>query len=195
MRRKYIVFIAIIIATLCSFVQAEELQVFASEEALQLDYINDIKLMDMDGNKLSFGIFLDEDRDIIANANIMIPGLFKNEMPIPLSFSFGGKVYLALLNEPQNEDVVALAPGVGTRFDIPIDIGMPMYVDAEFYYAPEILVFGDASNVLEFSSRFGIEFFPQLTGFVGYRILRFDIEDTNHKDFDDSFHAGIRYRF
>lgn len=195
MRRMFKVIIVISIVSLCGLAQAEEFQIFASERVLQLDYINDIRIMDMEGNKLSFGILLDEDRDIIGNATVMIPGLFKEQLPIPLSFSFGGKAYLALLNEPENEDVFALAPGVGARFDIPIDIGMPMYVDADFFYAPEILVFGDASDVTEFTTRFQIDLFPQLTGFAGYRILRFEIEDTGNMDFDDRLHIGLRYRF
>jgi hypothetical protein len=195
MRRILEVITVISIVSLCGLAQAEELQIFASENTIQLDYINDIRLMDMEGNKLSFGIFLDEDRDIIGNATVIIPGQFKDQMPIPLSFSFGGKAYLALLNEPENEDVFALAPGVGARFDIPIDIGMPMNINADLFYAPEILVFGDAKDVLEFTTRFEIDLFPQLTGFAGYRILRFDIEGTGTKDFDDRLHIGLRYRF
>ena len=151
--------------------------------------------MDREGNRLSFGIFIDEDRDIIGNAKLMIQDLLKDQLAMPLSFSAGTKAYLGLVNDPKDEDVFAIAPGVGARFDIPIILGMPMYVDADFFYAPEILTFGNADNVVDFTTRFEVDFLPSLTAFIGYRILRFDMEDTGKHNFDKSFHLGMRYSF
>ena len=54
-------------------------------------------------------LFFDEDRDIIVNTKLMIPGLLKDKLPIPLSFSVETRAYLILVNEPQDEDVFALA--------------------------------------------------------------------------------------
>lgn len=174
---------------------ADNLELYASEKALQFTYNQDLTLMDAPGNRLQMGVFFDEDRDIIGSVAVVMPGLLRDLMPIPLSFSFGAKVLLALLNDPAAEDVVALAPGAGAHLDIPIDIGRPMYVDAEVYYAPEILVFGDAENVTDFTSRFNLDVMPRLTAFVGYRVLRFDLEDSGHTDYEDNFHVGIRYLF
>jgi hypothetical protein len=173
----------------------EDLELHVSEEALQFTYNRDLVLMDAPGNRFSLGVFFDEKRDIIGSVAVMVPGLLRDLMPIPLSFAFGAKALLALLNDPAAEDVVALAPGAGARLDIPIDIGRPMYVEAEVYYAPEILVFGDAENVVDFTSRFNLDIMPRITTFVGYRVLRFDLEDSGHSDYEDNFHVGIRYLF
>ena len=195
MRCKYRYALVILLAGICGFAQAGDLELYISKEAIELDYIKDIRLMDMEENKLSLGIFFDEDRDIIVNTELMMPGLLKGKLPIPLSFSFGAKAYVALVNEPRDEDVFAIAPGVGARLDIPIDVGMPMYVDAVYFYAPEILTFGGADKGVDFTARFEVDFLPRLTTFIGYRKLRFDLVDTGRRNFDDSFHVGMRYRF
>jgi hypothetical protein len=174
---RYILTVLLVAGMFCSHAQAGDLGLYVSEDAFQLDYSRDIKLMkEMDPQKLSLGIFFDEDRDIILNAGIMATDLLKGKLPIPLSFYFGAKAYLALLTQPVNEDVFALAPGAGIRFDIPIDIGMPMYIDADLYYAPTILTFGDADKLMDFTTQFVVDFHPQATGFIGYRHLRFDRE-------------------
>lgn len=190
---RYIVVVLLI--GVCSFAQAGDLQLYVSEDALQLEYINDLKLMEMEGNKLSFGFFFDEDRDIIINSGLMVPGLLKDKLSIPLSFSVGAKAYIGLLTKPITGDVFALAAGAGARLDIPIDIGMPMYVTADFFYAPSILTFGDADKLMDFTARFEVDVLPRATGFIGYRKLRFDLENRGDQDFDDAFHIGLRYRF
>jgi hypothetical protein len=194
-QKKYSYILALLLVGVSCFAHAGDLELYLNNDALQIDYLNDIRLMGMDQNKLSLGLFFDVDRDIIFNPSLTIPGLFKGKLPIPLSFSVGTKGYLALVNEPQDEQVFALAVGAGARFDIPIDIGMPMYVDAVYFYAPEILTFGGADNVKDFIARFEMDVIPRLTAFVGYRLLRFDLDDTGDHDFDDTFHIGIRYSF
>lgn len=91
MRRECRYILVVLLVGICSFAQAGDLELYVSEDALQLAYINDIKLMEMEGNKLSFGIFFDEDRDIILNSGLMVPDLLKDQLPIPLSFSVGTK--------------------------------------------------------------------------------------------------------
>jgi hypothetical protein len=184
-----------LLVMICSFAQAGDLELYISEDTLQLTYSRDVKLMEMEKNQLSFGFFFNEDRDIILNSGLMVPNLLKDKLPIPLSFSVGAKAYIALLTEPINQDVFALAPGAGARFVLPTLFQMPMYVDAEYFYAPSILTFGDAGKLSDFNARFQVDFLSRTTGFIGYRKLRFDLENTGDRDLDDAFHIGLRHSF
>lgn len=195
MRYKYYYILVLLLVGFSSLAHAGDLELYVSNEALQLDYINDINLMELDQNKLSFGFFFDKDRDIIVNTGLLMPVLPEDKLQIPLTFSIGAKAYVALISEPQKADVMSLAPGVGIRFDIPIDIGMPMYIDANFFYAPEILTFGDAVKAKDFTARFEVNLLSRLAAFIGYRLLRYDMENTGWHDLDDAFHIGARYRF
>lgn len=195
MRHKYGCILAMLLVGICSFAQAEDLELYISEDTLQLEYSRDVKLLEMEGNQLSFGFFFDEDRDIILNSGLMVPDLLKDKLPIPLSFSVGAKAYIALITKPINQDVFAIAPGAGARLDLPTLFQMPMYVDAEFFYAPSSLTFGDAGKLTDFNARFQVDFLPRTTGFIGYRKLRFDLENTGDRDLDDAFHIGLRYSF
>ena len=107
MRYKHRYILAVLLVGVCGFAQAGDLQLYISEYALQFDYIDDIKLMEMDENRLSFGIYFDEERDIILNSGLMVPVVPKDKLPIPLSFTVGTKAYIALLTKPVVEDVFA----------------------------------------------------------------------------------------
>lgn len=67
MRHKYRYILAVLLVGVSCFAQAGDLELYVSKESLQLDYIKDVRLVEMEENKLSFGIYFDEDRDIIFN--------------------------------------------------------------------------------------------------------------------------------
>jgi len=187
--------LAVLLMGICCWAEAGELGLYVAEEAFQVDYSKDIRLMEMEESKLSAAFYFNEDRDIIINAGLMLPGLLKDRLPIPLSFSVGARAYISLLTEPTNKDVFVLAPGAGARFDIPVNFDMPMAVTADFFYGPSILTFGDADQLLDFTARFEVTVIPRATGFIGYRKLRFELDNIGNQDYEDSFHIGMRYRF
>ena len=119
----------------------------------------------------------------------MAPNILANLLPGPLSLSIGGKAYAAFLDDP-SDDVFAIAPGVEGRYALPF--GLPAAVVANVFYAPEIITFGEADNVLDFNVRFEVQATSRLVGFVGYRLLEFDRDDGD-EDIVDHVQFGVRF--
>jgi len=137
-------------------------------------------------------MLLSDDRDIVGSAALMSSGVLENLIPGPLSVSIGGRAYAALLDDP-DDDVFGLAPGAEARLTLPF--GTPMYAVANFFYAPDIITFGDAKDVLDFNARFEVQFLPRAVGFVGYRLLEFDREQGGDEDIVNSVQLGLRFTF
>jgi hypothetical protein len=89
----------------------------------------------VDRGSLGLGLFLSTDRDIVGDAQLMVPGLLENLTPDFLSLSLGGKAQVALLTDPDDE-VFALSPGAEARLALPFDT--PMFVVGSIFYAPDI---------------------------------------------------------
>jgi hypothetical protein len=90
-------------------------------------------------------------------------------------------------------DIFSLAPGVEARFTIPVKI--PMYLTGKLFYGPEILTFGDAGNMYDFEARYEIGFFQRTIGFIGYRVLHYDVKRSNNPDVIDDIYVGVRISF
>jgi hypothetical protein len=73
--------------------------------------------------------------------------------------------------------------------------GPPMYIAGDFFYAPDILTFGDADRVIDFNVRYELQFLQNTTGFVGYHLLNFDRENGGDDDIVDSLNVGLRFAF
>ena len=64
--------------------------------------------------------------------------------------TFGPQLYAALLSE-ENEDVMAVSVGAELRWFF--DSNRRFAVSGQAFYAPDILTFGSADNVMDLSAR------------------------------------------
>jgi YfaZ precursor len=103
------------------------------------------------------------------------------------------RALIGLLDDP-DDDVVGIAPGVAARARLPFG-GPPMYIASDFFYAPDILTFGDADAVVDFNVRYELQFLQNTTGFVGYRLLDFDRDGGGENDIVNTVMVGLRYAF
>lgn len=155
-------------------------------------YLTGGGMVGLDETSLGFGVFFDTERNIIAQGQLMVPGLLRGTVPDFLTLSAGGKAHFAFLDEPDQE-VFDLAPGLEARVALPF--GTPMAVVGNVFYAPDILTFGDAESVWDFNVRLEVQFLETTTGFVGYRVLDFDRDDGNDDTIVSSFQVGLRFAF
>ncbi|MET0660902.1 MAG: YfaZ family outer membrane protein, partial [Steroidobacteraceae bacterium] len=101
--------------------------------------------------------------------------------------------YAALLQE-ENNDVMAFSIGAEVRLDIFRDTGFAVVGRA--FYAPDILTFGTADNLQDFSARAEYRLGPRLIGFAGMRWFRLDLtEGAGHQDLQDEVFVGGGYSF
>jgi hypothetical protein len=169
-----------------------EIEVSLTDETLEGKYITDAGLVALDGNTISFGLLFSDERDIVGSTELMAPGLIDQWLPPFLSLSLGGKAYLGLLDDP-DDDLFALAVGAEARADLPLDV--PLAAVGRVFYAPDIVTFGDSDTVIEFDARFEVRFLPGTTGFVGYRLLNFEREAGGEEKIVNGLHAGLRFAF
>jgi hypothetical protein len=157
-----------------------------SDESAQLRYL---AWGSGQSSELGFGLFLNENRDIIATTHYYIEAdaLRVNR----LTFKAGPVGYAAMLNT-ENTDIFSIALGAEARFEFLPRQGLVVAIQGA--YAPDILTFGSADNLVDFTARVELPLTDRVTGFAGYRLLEFDLL-TGTREIEESAHVGIRYLF
>lgn len=172
----------------------QEIELAVTEETLQGRYNRDADLVGLDGNRLSFGLLLSDEREAVINGEIMAPGLLAGMLPDFVTLSLGGTAMIGLLDEP-DDDIIALAPGAEARVRLPVPFDTPMFGVGRIFYAPDVVTFGDADRVIDFEGRFEVQFLENTVGFVGYRVLNFEREDQGDDKVVNNLQAGLRFVF
>ena len=186
-----VLIVSILIFGISSTVNAGDVELAVGEEAIDVNVSMRSDLFESDKNDLQFGVFFNKEPDIVVSGGLMVPDLLSDMLPNMLSLTVGGKAYFARFTG--NNESFSLAPGVGARLTIPL--GIPMHLACSFFYSPEILIFGDTKRMSDFTARYEIEIYKQATVFIGYRRLRYDLENSGKLDVDDDFHIGVRIKF
>jgi hypothetical protein len=166
-------------------------EIAVSEDSLQLRYVRPGVQPDADiePGQLGFGLFLNEERDVVASANYYVEAtrLRMNR----LTLQVGPVAYAALLSE-ENTDVFALALGAEARYRL---LRNPeITIVGRAVYAPDILTFGAADNVWDVIARAEIPITDRVTGFGGFRLFEIDLVE-GKTELEETIHFGLRYRF
>lgn len=170
----------------------DEVEVGISGDTIEGRYLTDGGMVGLEDSSLGLGLFFSTDRHLVAQGQLMVPGLLQGMVPGFLSLSVGAKTHVAFLADP-DEEVFDLAPGVEARLSLPFDT--PMAIVGSLFYAPEIFTFGDADEVWDANVRLEVQFLENTTGFVGYRLIDFDREESGDDEIVDSFQFGLRFAF
>jgi hypothetical protein len=107
-----------------------------------------------------------------------------------LTLQVGPRMYGALLNT-ENDDIFGVGLGGEARYYLDADRTTAIALIA--FYAPDILVFGNADNVTDVSLRFEMGLRAGTRVFVGYRIFELDL--AVDREVDDNLHIGFRREF
>jgi hypothetical protein len=166
-------------------------EIAVSEESVQLRYERPRTQPggNIEAGQLGFGLFLNEERDIVASANYYVEAtrLRMNRLNILV----GPVAYAALLSE-ENTDVFALGLGAEARYRL---LRNPeVTIVGRAVYAPDILTFGSADNVWDIIGRAEIPITNRVTGFGGFRLFEVDLVQ-GKTELEESIHFGLRYRF
>lgn len=161
-------------------------EIALSDESVQLRYL---AWGSGQSTELGFGLFLNENRDIIATSHYYLEAdaLGGNR----LTFKAGPVAYAALLST-ENTDIVSVAVGAEIRFELLRRQGV--FVAVQGAYAPDILTFGSADNLVDFTARLELPLTNSVIGFAGYRMLEIDLL-TGTREVEESALVGIRYLF
>jgi hypothetical protein len=162
----------------------------ASSRAIEAHYQTPTSFGGMPNSALDYGLFLSEDRDIVATAGLLMDSTL-NFGWRPLQVRFGPKAYAALLSE-RNTDTFALSIGVQARYELVPS--RKIAIAGHAYYAPDILTFGSADRVTDLMARGELGLADQLIVFGGWRWFRMDLTDQPNRDLQNQLFAGVRWR-
>jgi YfaZ precursor len=161
-------------------------QIALSRESVDLRYIQS---QPSKGTEVQFGLFWDENRDLVASGRYYLEAdALRFDR---LSLKFGPVGYAAMLSA-ENSDVFSIAIAAEARFELLRRPGVEIV--GEVAYAPDILTFGTANKLWDVTARVQLPLADRITGFAGYRQFQIDLlEGTN--ELEEGFHLGIRYQF
>jgi hypothetical protein len=106
---------------------------------------------------------------LVANDELKAPGL---------TIGIGAKVVAATIKDtPSRRNTSAVALGAQVRYELPVERRVAFA--GEFYYAPEIITFGDAKQYQQYGARAEFSVSPQVQVYAGYRKTLFTVKATN----------------
>lgn len=171
--------------------QANDLEIALSSETAQLTVRSDSSLIGWGGADLAFGLFFNDDDDIVGQISLLQSR--QASKGAPLTFGIGARGYVGRLDLIK-ENVLALGIGGEIRYTIPGVMPMAIYLQGN--YAPKITSFSDTESVADLLLGFQLEILPQTIAFAGIRRLEIDTEAVNNYDVDDNrLHFGVRFTF
>ena len=165
-------------------------EVAMSNDTLQLRYISSGEAVGVGGSRFQGTFLLTEDRDIVFSGGLLFPTSLDLGR---LKLTIGPQLYAALLQD-KNNDVMALSVGADLRYLLNRQSGLA--IAGQAFYAPDILTFGSADRVTDFSARVELNVAPRLVGFGGMRWFEFDLTNgAGKRKLQEELFFGVGYRF
>jgi hypothetical protein len=171
--------------------QATELELALSPDSLYGEFITDSTLVGGGGADLSVGMFYNEDDDILGNLGLLVSGMPAGQLPF--TFGLGARFYGGRVKQRNDQTTYNLA--IGGRAMYTIAANIPMHLGTQIFYAPKITSWSDGEQLLDFAVRYEIELVPQTSAFVGYRLLKANLEEGGNPKLDNNVHLGVHLSF
>jgi len=184
-------------------VNAGGLDIALSNETANLSILLNppYRFSDGGGSELTFGGFVSEQGDKLAHATLMARG-YRYANGTSYSLGTGMKLVAGDIAIPAvgtaaetEEEVGAVALGFQLGVLLASSQQNPIEFAVEAFHAPSITSFSDAERYSEYGARLQIDVIPQARAYVGYRRMRFDTNDYNRVQLDQSIHIGMKLTF
>lgn len=143
------------------------------------------------GAEIGAGVLFNQDDDVVGSALFHVTNN-NGQRWQPLILGVGLKAYGIHLDEA-DKNVGALGLGGSATIGIPAHLPMDIYLAG--HYAPDILASGDGKGVVEALARYEVGITKGASAFVGYRLLRVNLDHHSDVKVDDSFHVGLKLTF
>jgi hypothetical protein len=165
-------------------------EAYVSDDALQVQYIRELRIDEFGPVEARVGVFYNEQRDLIGIADALVD-IGDQARQRRIDVNVGMRFYGAFLNQ-ENEDTFAAGLGGEAQFFLTRDDRMSIKVTA--FYGPDILTFGIADNIEDIGARFQMRVRDGTDVFIGYRSLEIDTI-LGKREVDDNLHLGFRRSF
>ena len=175
-----------------SSVQATGIDFRLSSETAELSYLTESATFGYGGADIGFGVFFDENDNVIANGSILVSGSSDGDVR-GLQLGLGIKFYAGVLDTPGDDSGGGMALGGQVRYVFPSH--KPLAVLAEGWVVPEVVSIANFDGIREYRFALELEVTPSARGYVGYRVLEVDLDSGAELELDDKAHIGVKFSF
>lgn len=165
------------------------LTVHLADETARIGVISEAEWM-QEIYRFEAGFQYNTNKDYIVDASILYTN--KGMVDPNLDVGFKAKAALAAV-DAANDNTIGILLGIYGRYWLPTPV--PSAIVAEYLLSPQIITFGDADSMREYSLRYQLQLLRNLNGFVGYRYFEVDGGNTVSKVYEDGMHFGVELTF
>lgn len=168
----------------------QSIEAYVSDDALQVQYIRELRIDDFGPVEARGAVFFNEQRDLVGSVDLLAY-IGDQARQRQIEVMVGTRMYAAFLNN-ENEDTFSM--GLGGEAQYFFGAEARTSIKLALFYAPDILSFGIANDIEDVSIRLQTKVRDGTDIFVGYRAL--EISTTlGDREVDDSLHIGFRRSF
>lgn len=181
----------LLLGTVSSVSMARSFDINLASDAAQFKYGSNIGATNFGRTEMIIGFLYNEDDAYLGEVGLLVideagsktPGL---ELGVGPKFWFGG-------SDKADVDISGIGLGGQLRYK---NFNVPRVIyGASLFYAPGIVSFMDASNILEYDLRVEYELLPTANVYVGYRNIEAEIKNRRDAEIDQSVFVGLRFNF
>jgi hypothetical protein len=182
-------------ATVSTTALADTVDINLRDTSAQFQYISSLGRDPLGKTKFHAGVLYVNRHNMLGDFGLVVQDELGDNAP---GFSVGvGIKGLAAKVTGNNSTIVnntsALALGGLVRYSPPDT--QRLGVVGEVYMSPNIVTFGDANRYVETNLRVEYEVIPQAVAYVGYRKIKFGINNRPDAILDEGVNLGVRISF
>lgn len=161
---------------------------YLSDRVAHVHFERNAARYDFEQARIGIGFLVSEERDTVFQIGLALdaPG----DLVSNIRLSVGTRAYITLIGE-ENNDAFAAGLGIEAAYQLP-STKLPLELSTAFYYAPDVLTFGQGDRVVDWSIDVTLPFRPRLSIFTGLRFLQVDTRPDD-VEIDNRWHVGIRW--
>jgi hypothetical protein len=174
----------------------QSVEAYVSGKTIDVQYYRELRIEDVGPVQASAGILYNESRDLVGIFDALVY-LGDQARQREIEVSVGTRVFAAFLNQ-ENEDTLGV--GFGGQAEWFFNQKRRSSLRLSAFYAPDILTFGIANNIRDYSmdlqTKIGAN--RPTFAFVGFRHLEVDTVKeavSGNRNLDNEIHIGFRRTF
>lgn len=182
--------VALSLLTMSTSALADAFDINLRDNSAQLQYSAAMGTATLGKTEMHMGyLYTSKVNNYFADFGILVKDAVSPDAP-GLVVGFGMKGLIAKVN---TNNASAIALGGLVRYAPPAVPRVGLVASA--YWSPNILTFGDSDRSIETGLRVEYEVIPQAAAYIGYRKIRFGINNAADETLDEGAHIGVRLSF
>lgn len=169
--------------------EADAIDINFGDHSAQIQYSSAMGRDSLGKTEFHMGFLYTDQDNLLGDVGILV----KNEVGSGVPGVIVGVGVKGLMATSDSNDTLAVALGGQVRFSPPS--ASRFGIAGQFYFAPNIVTFGDADRFLETGVRLEYEILPQAVAYIGYRKIKFGLETGSDTVLDEGVHAGVKITF